>query len=56
MIRLLPISKKAKSRVGKLPCHGTIERSDNGKMFVCFIDHGYWAWIDSIGDPNFMIF
>ena len=55
MIRLLPISKKAKSRVGKLPCHGTIERSDNGKMFVCFIDHGYWTWIDSIGDPNFMV-
>lgn len=55
MIKLLPISKKAKSRVGKVPCYGTIERTDNGKMFVCFIGCNYWAWISTVADPNFMI-
>ena len=55
MISILPISKKAKDRVGKMPVQCMIERSDNGKMFVCFIGHNYWAWIQAIGDPNFMI-
>jgi hypothetical protein len=38
-----------------MPARGTIERCDNGKMFVCFIGHNYWTWIQAIGDPNFMI-
>ena len=55
MIRFLPISRKAKSRVGNLPVNATIERSDNGKLFIYFHGHNYWAWIQATGDPNFMV-
>lgn len=53
-VTLIPISRKAKSRIGKQPVVAEVEQITDNKMFVVISPQQCrWVWVE--GDPDFLV-